>query len=141
MRMMAAVYSGFSVLVLSHPAAAAVVSIHEYANSIVVEIDGSMDPKLANREHDGQASSTSVNRQSQAVEGKAGASQPARNNPPAGWTGAGSATPQASRGQQLLDYLAKMPKPGDFAEGRLEARRARWMKRPADALLKSTDDR
>ncbi len=166
MKTIAAVLSLVSVMCVVKVTDAAVVHVHEYPDRIVVEIDGSMDPKLISSEGHRQAATQVVKTSEQVVsektvsviptankkESEAGlASGKERAVPDAVTTIAvaskekvlptveSNQKPEYNRGQQMMDYMAKMPKRSDFVEARLEARQTRWTKRLAASGLNPTE--
>lgn len=158
--------SSISVLILlsafffSMPADSAVISVNEFEDRIVIEIDGSMDPKL-HKELAKKISEIEVKNvvtpadkvadvQQPAVKAVAKAEamtemvKPSANNIT---TAAVSSSDQSdirpasvpkaeyNRGQAVMDYMAKMPKREEYLTGRLESMQTRWSKKLAASGL------
>jgi hypothetical protein len=131
MKAILSVVLGGAVLGLTHIACAAVMSINEYPDKIVAEIDGSMDPKSAVQAIDykpnAQAGAPELQQLPSVQEKAASRIIPAVPNEVAEkYYGK-----PYNRAQQVMEYLSKIPNRNDFVEKRLEARQARWTKRNA----------
>ena len=111
-------------------AGAAVITVKEFPDRFVAEIDGSMDPKAVVKPDDQQGSTSAASVQNQHQP------QAIQDKPSARAAAAARIVEMQkqgdkpySRAERVMEYLAKIPNRTDYVEGRLEAVQTRWAKR------------
>ena len=115
------------VLATGQSAHASETIIHEYPDRIVVEIDGSMDPKLPSVQESQSARHAEPRQQ---VESSTSSPLPRESTAaPQTQPVAASSDVPYSRAETIKAYLAQLPNRRDAVQNRLEGRQMRWQNR------------